>query len=67
MQFYITAISTWSENFLSSEVEYVLQNAKCVLFNMVLFDLDCTSFKMVEGSDLQNILNYGNINFEFYF
>ena len=37
------AISTWSENFPSFEVEYTLQNAKCMLFNMVLFDLDCTT------------------------
>ena len=35
--------STWSENFPSFEVEYALQNAKHMLFNMVLFDLDCTT------------------------
>ena len=38
-QWYVMAISTWSENV---EVEYALQNAKCVLFNTVFFDLDCT-------------------------
>ena len=39
----LMAISTQSEKFLSFEVEYALQNAKCMLFNMVLFDLDCTT------------------------
>ena len=43
MQLYIMAISTWSENFPSFEVEYTLQNAKHMLFNMVLFDLDGTT------------------------
>ena len=43
MQQYIMATSTWSEKNLSFEVEYVLQNAKCMLFNMVLFDLDSTT------------------------
>ena len=43
MQWYVMAISTRSENFLSFEVEYTLQNAKCMLFNMVLFDLNCTT------------------------
>ena len=42
-QWYIKAISTWSENFLSFEVEYALQNAKCMLFNTVFFKLDCTT------------------------
>ena len=37
------AISTWSKNFLSFEVEYTVQNAKHMLFNTVLFDLDCTT------------------------
>ena len=37
------AISTRSENFPHFEVEYVLQNAKCVLFNTVLFNWDCTT------------------------
>ena len=41
MQQYITAISTWSENFPSFEVEYALQNANCMLFSTVLFDVDC--------------------------
>ena len=36
-------ISTRSENFPSFEVEYVLQNVKCMLFNTVLFDQDCTT------------------------
>ena len=49
-QWYVTAISTWSENFPSFEVEYALQNAKHMLFNMVLFNLDC-----------QHILNCGNM------
>ena len=43
MQQYVTAISTQYENFPSFEVEYVPQNAKCMLFNTVLFDLDCTA------------------------
>ena len=43
MQPYVTAISTWSENFPSLEVEYTLQNSKRVLFNTILFDLDCTT------------------------
>ena len=43
MQQYVVATSTWSEKNLSFEVEYVLQNAKCMLFNMVLFDLDSTT------------------------
>ena len=43
MQWYVTAISTWSENFPSFEVEYTLQKAKHVLFNMILFDVDCTT------------------------
>ena len=43
MQWYVTAISTWSENFPSFEIEYVLQNAKHMLFNMALFDLNCTT------------------------
>ena len=37
----IMAISTQSKNFPSFEVEYPLQNAKCVFFNTVLFNLDC--------------------------
>ena len=43
MQWYVKAISTQSENFPSFEVEYMLQNAKHMLFNTVLFDLDCTT------------------------
>ena len=42
-QWYVTVILTWSINFPSFEVEYALQNAKCVLFNTVLFNLDCTT------------------------
>ena len=42
-QRYVTAISTQYENVLSFKVEYALQNVKHVLFNMVLFDLDCTT------------------------
>ena len=41
-QWNITSVSTRSENVLSFEVEYELQNIKCVLFNMVLFNLNCT-------------------------
>ena len=29
--------------FSKFDVEYTLQNAKCMLFNMVLLDLDCTT------------------------
>ena len=54
MQWYITAISTWSENFPSFEVEYALQNAKCMLFNTVFFDLDCTTV-----SKWQKVETYG--------
>ena len=61
MQWYVTVISTQSENFLSFEVEYMLQNAKCVLFNTAFFDQLQNSFKMAEGGDLRNMLNYGNI------
>ena len=43
MQWYVMAILTRSENFPSFEVEYTLQNAKCILFNMVPFNLDCTT------------------------
>ena len=43
MQWYVTVISTSSENFMSFEVEYMPQNAKYVLFNTVFFDLDCTT------------------------
>ena len=47
------AMSTQSENFLSFDIEYALQNAKHVLFNMVHFRPGLhNSFKMVEGSDL---------------
>ena len=42
-QWYVTVISTWFKNFPSFEVEYTLQNAECMLFNAVLFDLDCTT------------------------
>ena len=40
---YVTTISTWTEKFPSFEVEYALQNGKCMLFNMVLFKCDCTT------------------------
>ena len=36
-QWYVTAISTWSENFLSFEVEYTLQNANYMLWKFALF------------------------------
>ena len=36
----VTAISTQSEIFLSFEVEYALQNTKCMLFSTVLYKLD---------------------------
>ena len=41
----------FQHNCLSFEVEYALQNAKCMLFNMVFFYLDCTrvsKWQMVE-------------------
>ena len=40
---HVIAISTQSEIFLSFEVEYTLQNAKHMLFNTVLFNLDCAT------------------------
>ena len=43
MQWYVRVISTLSENFLSFEDEYMLQNAKYMLFNLILFNLDCTT------------------------
>ena len=43
MQQYVMVISIRSKIFLSFQVEYTLQNVKCMLFNMVLFDLDCTT------------------------
>ena len=54
MQQHVTArsISTWSENFPSFEVEYTLQNAKCVLINSPLQPGLGNSFKMVEGGNL---------------
>ena len=52
-QWYIMAISIWSENFPSFEVEYTLQNTKCMLFNRVLFNLDCATV-----SKWQNMVIY---------
>ena len=43
IQWCVTVISRQSENFPSFEVKYVLQNAKHMLFNTVLFNLDCTT------------------------
>ena len=43
MQWYVTVILTQSKNFPSFEVEYTLQNAKHMLFNMVILDLECTT------------------------
>ena len=67
-----TVISTRSKNFPSFEVEYALQNAKCVLFNMVLFDLDCTTvskWQKVVTQRRSESEKYVSIsfNFEFYF
>ena len=53
MQWYAMTISTWSEIFPSFEGEYTLQNAKHVLFNTVLFNLDCTTV-----SKWQNVVIY---------
>ena len=39
----LTSQLTHAENFPSFEVEYALQNAKCMLFSTVLFDPDCTT------------------------
>ena len=58
MQQYVTAISTQSEHFPSFEIEYMLQNAKCMLFNMVLFNrIVCKTIYNVEKTFWQEIIS----------
>ena len=55
-QWYITAVSIWSENVLSFEVEYELRNVKCVLFSMVLFNLNCTMVSIWQNTVIYEML-----------
>ena len=71
-QQYVMAISIWYKHFPRFDVEYMLQNAKYMLFNMVLFDLDCTTvskwWKAVptRHSESKKYVST-SFNFEFYF
>ena len=64
MQWYVRVMSTWSE------VEYMLQNAKHMLFNTVLINLDCTTFSKYQNTvthcELQKYVSI-SFYFDFYF